>query len=174
MRCLQNDNVFYFGGPLLGINDPTLRCNSEILTNSDGTRVSFSVAPRPSLGASVETAGEGPLTAADLDLDMGDGRNPFDDAEFGSQDTEDGLDGEVRGSVVSIFFIFLFSIHFHNNFSTPLSTPTQQQLNTTLPHPPTHQLFNIAFHITHTSTIQYCIPPLHIGIFNRQHQHGQR
>lgn len=160
MRRLQNNNVFYFGGPLLGINDPTLRCNSEILTNNDGTRVSFSVAPRPNLGAPVETAGEGPLTAADLDLDMGDARSPFDDAEFGFQDTEDGLDGEVRGSVVSFFFSF-FSFHllsqqplnttFHAHTTTTgyhTTTPTHKQINHSILHstPPTHQPFNIAFH----------------------------
>lgn len=61
--------------------------------------MAFSVGPRPSagrsLGASVETGGEGLLTAADLDHEFLDARNPYDNAETGQQNTEDGLDGEV-------------------------------------------------------------------------------
>ena len=108
VRCLQTGNVFYFGGPLLGIADPTLRCNSEILTNSDGTRVAFSADPRLSasdgFGAPAEIGGEGPFTAADLDHNFGDAENPFDDAETGFQNTEDSLDEEVEESVVSFSF----------------------------------------------------------------------
>ena len=93
---------------MLGINDPSLRCNSEILTNSNGTQVAFSVDPRlsasRSLGASVETGGEGLFTRADLDHNFRDAENPFDDTETGFQNAEDSLDEEVGGSVVSFSF----------------------------------------------------------------------
>ena len=103
VRRLQDGEVYYFGGPLLGINNPSLRCNSEILTNSDGTRVAFAVDPRPladrGLGVAVEVAGDGLFTEADLDA-----RNPFHDAETGIENTEDGLDGEIGEGVVSFSF----------------------------------------------------------------------
>ena len=148
VSCLQNNNVFYFGGPLLGINDPTLRGNSEILTNSDGTRVAFSVDPRPSAsrspGASVETGGEGLFTAADLDHDVRDARNPFDDAENGFQNTEESGDEEVGGSVVSFSFFHL----------------PPQPLNTTFYYP--HYNHSIPQSYTYpTTTSQYCSPHLH-------------
>ena len=150
---LQNSNVFYFGGPLLGINNPTLRCNSEILTNSDGTRVAFAVDPglsaSRSLGASVENGGEGLLTAADLDHDFRDARNPFDDAETGIENTEDGLDGEVEGSVVSFSF-------FHPPPQQLLNTTFGTHTTTTQSCPPTsttQKLLNIAFH-TYTQAFQ--------------------
>lgn len=143
VRCLQTGNVSYFGGPLLGINDPTLRCNSEILTNSDGTRVAFSIDPRPSagrnLGASIETGAEGLFTAADLDHNFYDAENPFDDAETGFQNAEDSLDEEVGEIVVSFSFL-------HPPSQQPLNTTfdnTRQPLNTTLPHPhPYTSIFN--------------------------------
>ena len=156
MPCLQNDNVFYFGGPLLGINDPTLRGNSEILTNSDGTRVAFSVDPRPSAsrspGASIETGGEGPLTAADLDHDFRDARNPFDDAETGFQNTEESGDEEVEGSVVSFSF-------FH---------PTPQSLNTTFQYP--HNNHSIPHSHTHPTPItQFFTPHLHTQAYSKDY-----
>ena len=146
VRCLQTSNVFYFGGPLLGINDPTLRCNSEILTNSDGTRVAFSIDPRLSasrnLGASVETGGEGLFTATDLDHNFRDARNPFDDAETGFQNAEDSLDGVVGGSVVSFSF-------FHPPSQQPLNTTFNTHTTSTQYHSPTpttqQQYLNIAF-----------------------------
>ena len=150
MHCLQTSNVFYFGGPLLGINDPTSRCNSEILTNSDGTRVAFSVDPRLSasrnLGASVETGGEGLSTATDLDHNFRDARNPFDDAETGFQNVEGSLDEEVGESVVSFSF-------FHPPSQQPLNTTFNTHTTSTQYHTPTpttqHQHLDIAFH-THT------------------------
>ena len=144
MLCLQNNRVFYFGGPLLGINDPTLQGNSGILTNSDGTRVAFSVDPRPSAsripGAFVETGGEGLFTAADLDHDFRDARNPFDDAENGFQNTEESGDEEVGESVVSFSF-------FHPP-PQPLNTTFTTHPTTTPYHNPTltqQQPLNIAF-----------------------------
>ena len=145
VRCLQTGNVFYFGGPLLGIADPTLRCNSEILTNSDGTRVAFSVDPRLSasrgFGASAETGGEGPFIAADLDHNFGDARNPFDDAETGFQNAEDGLDEEVGESVVSFSFPpSTFTTTFQHHFVTHATTTKYHTPTTTTQHP-----LNIAF-----------------------------
>ena len=132
VRCLQAGNVFYFGGPLLGIDDPSLRCNSEILTNSDGTRVAFSVDPRPSASRRQSASGEGGeglFTSADLDHDFRNARNPFDDAETGIENTEDGLVGELEVSVICFSFI----------------------------HPPPRKFLNTTFR-THTTTLQYHIP----------------
>ena len=71
--------------------------------------MAFSVDPRPSvdcsLGASVETGGEGLFTAADLDHEFLDARNPYIYAETGQQNTEDGLDGEVGVSVIHFSLI---------------------------------------------------------------------
>ena len=147
VRRLQTDEVYYFGGPLLGIINPSLRCNSEILTNSDGTRVAFAIDPRPladrSLEASVEEGGEGLFTAADLDHNFRDARNPFDDAETGIENTEDDLVGEMGEGVVSFsFFHPPPQLLLNTTFGT-LTTTTKYHISTP---PTTQQLLNIAFH----------------------------
>ena len=147
--CSQNSDVFYFGGPLLGINDPSLRCNSEILTNSDGTRVAFMADPRPlasrNLGTPVEAGEEGLFTEADPDHKLGDARNPFEDAETGHDETGEDSDGGAGGSAVSFSFFHsyprqLLNTTFGTHTTTTqfhILTPTQQQPhNTTFPHPP--------------------------------------
>ena len=130
---------------MLGINDPSLRCNSEILTNSDGTRIAFSADPRPwasrSSGASLEAGGEGLVTGADLDHDLSDARNPFEDAETGHQDTGEASDGEAGGSVVSFSF-------FHPSSRQLLNTTFGTHTTTTKFHiltPTIQQQLNIAF-----------------------------
>lgn len=164
VRCQQDSDVFYFGGPLLGIDDPSLRCNPEILTNSDGTRVAFCVDPRPSasrsLGVSGEAGGEGLFTDADLDHDFSDARNPFDDAETndaetGHLNTEVSLDGESGVSVISFSLIQPLSQQLLN---TTFGTHTQYHI----PTPTTQQPLNIAFSI-------------HIQAYSAHLlQHGQR
>ena len=135
-QSVENE-IFYFGGPLFGINNPTLPCNSEVLTNSDGTRVAFCVDPRPpATRAPVGPVERGPVARESEDLfstpdlgdDFGDAENFFENAQTVFQYAENGLNEDLELSSVSTS-----SLHHNNHDSTPPLTYTRSQKIATWP-----------------------------------------
>ena len=135
-QSVENE-IFYFGGPLFGINNPTLPCNSEVLTNSDGTRVAFCVDPRPlATRDPVGPVERGPVARESEDLfstpdlgdDFGDAENFFENAQTVFQYAENGLNEDLELSSVSIS-----SLHHNNHDSTPPLTYTRSQKIATWP-----------------------------------------
>ena len=118
-----------------------------MLTNSDGTRVAFSVGPRSlatySPVASMEDRSEDLFTAADEERAFRDAESPSSDAGAVFQYAESSSSVEVEESSVS--FSFLFFLPFSqkklnttiltNPQSVLQSTPTLNQLHN--PHLPT-------------------------------------
>ena len=135
-QSVEND-IFYFGGPLFGINNPTLPCNSEVLTNSDGTRVAFCVDPGPPATRApvgpvergpVERESEDLFTTTDLGDGFGDAENFFENAQTVFQYAENGLNEDLELSSVSTS-----SLHHNNHNSAPPLTSTRSQKIATWP-----------------------------------------
>ncbi len=117
-RPVESD-IFYFGGPLFGIQNSALSYNSEVFTNEDNTRVAFCVDPRsPATRRSAIAAGRQSrvlFTAADIERILGDTRNISGPFEGGSDTAEELNDDVVELSPVSIsskFFLHVFPPRF--------------------------------------------------------------